>query len=110
MCFANATPVNQPFLYALDYNLDTSWHLNIYIHIYIYKIFCLLVKLFAKLHSGLDLNDLNKRKGFVGQRRRCEWFAAQREEIEINLVSCTLILDLIMRGKNELSQWDETGI
>lgn len=28
MCFANVTPVNQPFLYALDYNLDTSWYLN----------------------------------------------------------------------------------
>lgn len=110
MCFANVMPVNQPFLYALDYNLDTSWYLNIYTHIYIYKIFCLLVKPLAKVHSGLDLNDLNKRKGLVGQRRRCEWFTAQRGEIEMNLVSCTWILDLVIRGKNELSQWDETGI
>lgn len=93
MCFANVTPVNQPFLYALDYNLDTSWYLNIYIHIYTCKIFYLFIKPFAKVHSGLDLNDLNKWKGLVGQRRRCEWFTAQREEIEINLVSS------LVRGK-----------
>lgn len=106
MCFANVTPVNQPFLYALDHNLDTSWYLNIYTYIYryIYKIFYLLVKSFAKVHSGLDLNDLDKWKGLVGQRRRCEWFTAQRGEIEMNLVSS------LVGGKNELSQWDETGI
>lgn len=75
---------SQPFLFAENYNSDTRVAFK-YTHVFTQYVIILL-SLWEKLHSGLDLNHLNKGKSLVAQSCRCERFAVQGRGQVINCV------------------------